>query len=72
MSVDEVRNRATVAGALEIGRLPGVVQVTLPIPVKNDERIAALRYCQKAVHATIRLEAKNYALIWQATRSLVG
>jgi len=33
MSVDEVRNRATIAGAIEIARLPGVVQVTFLAPL---------------------------------------
>jgi formamidase len=32
MSVAEVRNRATITGAIEIGRLPGVVQVTFLAP----------------------------------------
>jgi formamidase len=33
MSVAEVRNRATITGAIEIGRHPGVVQVTFRAPV---------------------------------------
>lgn len=32
MSLDEVKNRATVAGAVEIGRLPGFVQLNLQVP----------------------------------------
>jgi acetamidase/formamidase len=39
MTVDEVRNRATIAGAVEIGRLPGFVQVNLLAPVQRLERI---------------------------------
>jgi hypothetical protein len=38
MSVPEVANRATISGAIEIGRHPGVVHVTFRAPV---ERIAA-------------------------------
>jgi formamidase len=38
MTVPEVRNRATIAGAIEIGRHPGVVQVTFRAPA---ERLAA-------------------------------
>ena len=34
MSVPEVTNRATISGAIEIGRHPGVVQVTFRAPVK--------------------------------------
>lgn len=37
MSIPEVRNRATITGAIEIGRLPGVVQVTFLAPLKNLE-----------------------------------
>ena len=38
MSVPEVKNRATITGAIEIGRHPGVVQVTFLAPV---DRLAA-------------------------------
>ena len=34
LSVPEVMNRATIAGAIEIGRHPGVVRVTLRAPLK--------------------------------------
>ncbi len=37
MSVPEVRNRATITGAIEIGRLPGVVQVTFLAPLEKLE-----------------------------------
>jgi hypothetical protein len=33
MEVPEVMNRATISGAIEIGRAPGVVQVTFRAPV---------------------------------------
>jgi len=35
MTVAEVRNRATINGAIEIGRDPGVIQVTFLAPLKN-------------------------------------
>jgi formamidase len=35
MSVPEVMNRATISGAIEIGRHPGVVQVTFRAPVER-------------------------------------
>jgi acetamidase/formamidase len=38
VSVDEVRNRATVTGAVEIARNPGVVQVTFRAPVAKLEQ----------------------------------
>ncbi|MDX6533860.1 MAG: formamidase [Gaiellales bacterium] len=38
MSVPEVKNRATITGAIEIGRAPGVVQVTFLAPA---DRLAA-------------------------------
>src|SRR3954447_17989449 len=37
MSVPEVKNRATVTGAIEIGRHPGVVQVTFRAPLERLE-----------------------------------
>jgi acetamidase/formamidase len=38
MTVPEVKNRATITGAIEIGRAPGVVQVTFLAPA---DRLAA-------------------------------
>lgn len=35
MSVEEVKNRTTFSGAIEIGRAPGVVTVTLRVPVSS-------------------------------------
>jgi acetamidase/formamidase len=42
MTVDEVKNRATVSGAIEIGRLPGFVQVNLLAPRDRLERLGIL------------------------------
>jgi formamidase len=39
MTLDEVKNRATISGAVEIGRLPGFVQVNLLVPQERLERI---------------------------------
>jgi acetamidase/formamidase len=44
LSVGEVRNRATIAGAIEIGRHPGVVQVTFRAPVERLDACGLLRY----------------------------
>lgn len=44
MSVPEVRNRATITGAIEIGRHPGVVQVTFRVPVDRLEQAGLLQY----------------------------
>ncbi|MBV8946233.1 MAG: acetamidase/formamidase family protein, partial [Solirubrobacterales bacterium] len=44
LSVGEVRNRATIAGAIEIGRHPGVVQVTFRAPTERLEACGLLRY----------------------------
>ncbi|MBA8837652.1 acetamidase/formamidase family protein [Ochrobactrum sp. RH2CCR150] len=38
MSVSEVRNRATINGAIEIGRDPGVIQVTFLAPLANLDK----------------------------------
>ena len=44
MTVPEVKNRATITGAIEIGRSPGVVQVTFRAPVDRLEPLGLLPY----------------------------
>ena len=44
MEVPEVKNRATVAGAIEIGRHPGVVHVTLRTPLDRLEERGLMPY----------------------------
>ena len=44
MPVPEVMNRATIAGAIEIGRHPGVVQVTFRAPAERLEARGLLGY----------------------------
>jgi acetamidase/formamidase len=44
LSVPEVMNRATIAGAIEIGRHPGVVQVTFRAPADRLEACGLLPY----------------------------
>jgi hypothetical protein len=39
MTVPEVKNRATITGAIEIGRHPGVVQVTFRAPLDRLEKL---------------------------------
>ena len=47
MSVPEVKNRATIAGAIEIGRHPGVVQVTFRAPMEALERRGLADYARE-------------------------
>jgi acetamidase/formamidase len=47
MTVPEVRNRATIAGAIEIGRHPGVVQVTFRAPSERLEARGLLGYARE-------------------------
>jgi acetamidase/formamidase len=47
MTVPEVRNRATIAGAIEIGRHPGVVQVTFRAPADRLEARGLLGYAKE-------------------------
>ena len=47
MTVPEVRNRATIAGAIEIGRHPGVVQVTFRAPAERLEARGLLGYARE-------------------------
>jgi formamidase len=44
MPVPEVMNRATISGAIEIGRAPGVVQVTFRAPVERLDACGLLGY----------------------------
>jgi acetamidase/formamidase len=44
MSVPEVKNRATITGAIEIGRNPGVVQVTFRAPLDRLEKHGLLPF----------------------------
>ncbi len=44
LSVPEIKNRATIAGAIEIGRHPGVVQVTFRAPVERLQACGLDRY----------------------------
>ena len=46
MTVPEVKNRATITGAIEIGRHPGVVQVTFRAPVDRLEAPGLLSFVQ--------------------------
>ncbi|MCS6825297.1 MAG: acetamidase/formamidase family protein [Caldilinea sp.] len=47
MSVPEVKNRATITGAIEIGRHPGVVQVTFRAPLERLEKVGLLPFVQE-------------------------
>lgn len=44
MSVEEVKNRTTFSGAIEIGRAPGVVTITLRVPISSfkHDRLAEI------------------------------
>jgi acetamidase/formamidase len=44
MTVPEVKNRATISGAIEIGRHPGVIQVTFRAPTDRLEARGLLTY----------------------------
>ncbi len=44
MEVPEVKNRATISGAIEIGRHPGVVQVTFRAPLERLEARGLMPY----------------------------
>jgi acetamidase/formamidase len=47
LSVPEVMNRATIAGAIEIGRAPGVVQVTFRAPASALEQVGLKTYAEE-------------------------
>jgi formamidase len=47
MTVAEVRNRATVNGAIEIGRAPGVIQVTFLAPLSRLDAVGLGAYARE-------------------------
>lgn len=47
MTVAEVRNRATITGAIEIGRHPGVIQVTFLAPLSKLEKAGLLPFASE-------------------------
>jgi acetamidase/formamidase len=47
MEVPEVKNRATITGGIEIGRHPGVVQVTFRAPLDKLEACGLAGYAQE-------------------------
>lgn len=47
MSVAEVRNRATITGAIEIGRSPGVIQVTFLAPMSKLEQAGLAKFARE-------------------------
>ena len=47
LSVAEIRNRATVTGAIEIGRNPGVIQVTFLAPMANLEEAGLAKFARE-------------------------
>ncbi|MCO8146611.1 acetamidase/formamidase family protein [Rhodovulum tesquicola] len=47
MSVPEVRNRATITGAIEIGRAPGVIQVTFLAPLDRLDAVGLGGYARE-------------------------
>ena len=47
MTVPEVMNRATITGGIEIGRHPGVVQITFLAPLTALENAGLLPFVQE-------------------------
>lgn len=59
MPVPEVANRATISGAIEIGRHPGVVQVTFRAPVERLEARGLLGYASEQYGSVPRLAGEG-------------
>lgn len=57
MSEPEVRNRATIAGAIEIGRHPGVVQVTFMAPLRALDDAGLMPYVREQYGGALGGEA---------------
>ena len=54
MTVDEVKNRSTISGAVDIGRLPGFVQLSLLVPRDRLERLGILHLVESQYGAPAR------------------
>ena len=54
MGIVEVRNRVTIAGAVEIGRLPGIVQVSLQVPMRALEKLGIANMVSQHYGLTIK------------------
>ena len=46
VTVDEVKNRSTISGAVDIGRLPGFVQLSLLVPRDRLERLGVVHLAE--------------------------
>ena len=53
MSKEEVLNRVTLSGAVEIRRLPGVVTVTMLIPLTKLEELGLAKLVKKHYQAEL-------------------
>jgi len=47
LTLEEVKNRVTITGGIEIGRLPGLVHITLKIPIVTLENLGLLDIVKK-------------------------
>ncbi len=47
LTMEEVKNRVTITGGIEIGRLPGLVHITLKIPIVTLENLGLLDIVKK-------------------------
>jgi len=52
ITVPEVKNRATITGGIEIGRHPGVVQVTLRVPLETIAKLGLLTFVEEQYGTT--------------------
>ena len=69
ISVPEVMNRATIAGAIEIGRAPGVVQVTFRAPAAALGRTSPLRRGAVCLNETGSHRERRAGSIWRRPTS---
>jgi acetamidase/formamidase len=47
MKLEEVKNRATITGGIEIGRLPGLVHITLKVPISTLEKLGLIDFVKE-------------------------
>ena len=50
MTLEEVKNRATITGGIEIGRLPGLVHITLKVPTSTLKKLGLIDVVKEQYH----------------------
>ena len=59
MKLEEVKNRATITGGIEIGRLPGLVHITMKVPTSTLEKLGLAEVVKEQYKLQPQAEVKQ-------------